>query len=512
MIFLKLSLAVFFLRIVVKPWQRWLIWGTLITYTMFSIAYLLIALLQCGNPHDFLVNTVTEKCMSFPKIVEPLGYAHSTFNAVTDWVFAILPIFVLQEAQLPRAAKLPIICLIILAALGSISSCIRIAYIPDLDPKPDFFIKAETIAIWSVVEPGMGITVASLATLRPIFRCLADRTRSALTSSKGGSKPHSEPGHEKIPMSVVHDFSQGPELRGFQPIRSNDMERGTVTTIGHTSRERDARAADNPSPYDSDRYDYMHSGKRNYSRPVRTIAPQESSSYHAIEDRSPPKIPRPARALSPTEAASYDHYQRSASNTKAAKQPHPFSPLQDQGASYDPYDLNAPTRRGAPMQQHERQPALARTSHERNDRNAPLKKSPSYDAYDRNGASKKSPPYEPYNRTRSLTKSPSFEAYGQAGSLTKAVSRDPYERNGSLTKSPSIRSQGSIRDNIHRQPSNPSMLRSAEPTDHTLQRQTSNSSGKSIDATKPIYQSKAWPANGRVQVRYDPRALKDNMF
>lgn len=56
----------------------------------------------------------------------------------------------------------------------------------------DFFEVGVNITLWSIIEAGLCITAASLATLRPLFRCCIDTTRRSMTADSewGGDKIH----------------------------------------------------------------------------------------------------------------------------------------------------------------------------------------------------------------------------------------------------------------------------------------------------------------------------------
>lgn len=59
---------------------------------------------------------------------------------------------------------------------GGIASCIRFKYVPKLAIGGlEFFGQSQKLAIWSTVEPGLGIMAGSLATLRPMFRSFLRR-------------------------------------------------------------------------------------------------------------------------------------------------------------------------------------------------------------------------------------------------------------------------------------------------------------------------------------------------
>ncbi|GAB7356532.1 hypothetical protein MBLNU459_g7276t1 [Dothideomycetes sp. NU459] len=188
MIFLKLSLAVFFLRVCLERWQRWIIIISATIYTLYTVGYLFVAIFQCGNPGNFLLARLDQKCLSWSTIA-PLNYIHGSLNAVTDWGFAVLPIFVLQRSNMPPRAKWSVCGILALGALGSVASVVRLAYIQVLhEGSTTFFHDSVSIAICSIIEPGLGITAASLATLRPLFHdCLAlhRKNRPATGSSEG---------------------------------------------------------------------------------------------------------------------------------------------------------------------------------------------------------------------------------------------------------------------------------------------------------------------------------------
>ncbi|CAD0108915.1 unnamed protein product [Aureobasidium uvarum] len=179
---LKISLAIFFLRIVIRPWQRRIIYTVTGVYTVYATAFAFVAVFQCGIPTNFLIKEATGVCIS-DDILQPLNYVHASLNAISDWTFACLPVLVLWNAKIPRSAKISSGLLLSLGAVGSIISLIRIAYIPGLKTGPAFFTNAITIGVWSLIEPGLGIVAASLATLRPLFKNMMEKARNSTNPS-----------------------------------------------------------------------------------------------------------------------------------------------------------------------------------------------------------------------------------------------------------------------------------------------------------------------------------------
>lgn len=74
-------------------------------------------------------------------------------NAATDWIFAIIPIFVLRNVKMARQAKISVCFLFALGVMGSVASVVRLGYIDGLEfGATTFFIKAIDIAIVSIIE------------------------------------------------------------------------------------------------------------------------------------------------------------------------------------------------------------------------------------------------------------------------------------------------------------------------------------------------------------------------
>jgi hypothetical protein len=185
---LKISLAIFFLRIVVRTWQRRVIWTVTAIYTLYAIAFAFVAVFQCGIPTNFLIKEAVGICIH-DDVLQPMNYVHASLNAISDWTFACLPIFVLWNAQMPRSTKILAGFLLSLGAVGSVISLVRIIYIPGLKTGPTFFDNAINIGVFSLIEPALGLNAACLATLRPLFKDLASKVRNTTNTDNSYQSP-----------------------------------------------------------------------------------------------------------------------------------------------------------------------------------------------------------------------------------------------------------------------------------------------------------------------------------
>lgn len=116
MVTLKISLGIFFLRICVKNWQIYTIWVVMVISTAYGVVYAFVIIFQCGNPSDYLTNRRSRECVPGPAQLG-LAYSHAAVGAATDWIFAILPVFVLWVAKMDIRSKITVSIIILLGAM-----------------------------------------------------------------------------------------------------------------------------------------------------------------------------------------------------------------------------------------------------------------------------------------------------------------------------------------------------------------------------------------------------------
>lgn len=116
---LKLSLAVFFLRILSNQWQRWLVIGAVSTSTAFGIAYFFFAVFQCGRVDTinvFIIRMISGQCASKP-VGMAMNYTYSLLGAISDWTCGLVPIFLLKDSNMPRKAKVVACGILVFASM-----------------------------------------------------------------------------------------------------------------------------------------------------------------------------------------------------------------------------------------------------------------------------------------------------------------------------------------------------------------------------------------------------------
>lgn len=169
---LKLALATFFLRIVVRPWHRRVIIGGVTVFTLFTFSYAFTYLFSCGSrPYwETLIDRVD--CSVSDEALLPLNYIAAILNCGTDWLMAVSPIIVLTTLKLPSREKRPVYLLTMLGLVASIVSVIRIPVVRIVSDvhNSNYTQGLAMFLICSQVEVGIGMIALSLAALRPLMR------------------------------------------------------------------------------------------------------------------------------------------------------------------------------------------------------------------------------------------------------------------------------------------------------------------------------------------------------
>lgn len=188
---LKVSLGLFFLRIITKKWQRHFVYYVVGFSSFMSVFFFFNVIFQCGNPANYFWNVIYQKCAPVA-VQRAMSFLHGAITCATDWCLSILPIAILWNAQMNRRQKLSVGFILSLGMAGSICSAIRFKYLWGLTDISDWFWNATNCSIWSCIEPGTGIIAGNLATMRPLFTRFLNAaqsiTKSGISSARQASK------------------------------------------------------------------------------------------------------------------------------------------------------------------------------------------------------------------------------------------------------------------------------------------------------------------------------------
>ncbi|KIW05020.1 hypothetical protein, variant 2 [Verruconis gallopava] len=192
-LFLKISLGLFFLRVVQSKWQRRAIYGVVIMSTLIQAYHALFYIFACGNPRYYPEHILADKCIP-GRIQVDLAYEQAAVTTATDLFFALIPIPLLWDTTLDRRSKLSVAFVLLLGTAGIVCSVVRFKYINGLGSMHDFFWTAANISLWSLFEMATGIIAGSLATMRPLFKRLMYKARTI--TQVGKTRKSGDTGHD----------------------------------------------------------------------------------------------------------------------------------------------------------------------------------------------------------------------------------------------------------------------------------------------------------------------------
>ncbi|KAH3907458.1 hypothetical protein HBI56_158540 [Parastagonospora nodorum] len=209
MMMLKISLGIFFTRIVVKTWQIGLIYVNVGVNIISSVATFFYVLFRCGSNLDIyadqqFINQCTSRTLD-----RFMAYQQASITTLTDLVFVVLPIFVLWNANMSRRSKISVGLILSLATAGVICSLLRFRYVEGLTDTANFFWASVNIAIWSTIECGTSIVAGCLATLRPLLKrfVITARSSTALGSSYIKRASRSVRSNERSTTSTIPHYN-----------------------------------------------------------------------------------------------------------------------------------------------------------------------------------------------------------------------------------------------------------------------------------------------------------------
>lgn len=264
MVFLKLSLGSFFLRLFsVFPVQRGIIITIVIISTILSLISFFLSATTCGASGGFFGTDTTCKIAKQYSIITTVW---SYSNAIGDFVFAALAVDAIRVAQMELRTKILAIMILVLGTMGGVVSVIRVDIITH-----SVGLRGTTQGIiagkLTILEISIGMTAANMACLRPLLRKLREKIitpwtteqspvnteaiypQSQTTKSKGPSMTASvfkftsagqtqteprEAGEEQASCEA-HQVSS----RGNIPVSEKALTESTITPLAEEDEERE---------------------------------------------------------------------------------------------------------------------------------------------------------------------------------------------------------------------------------------------------------------------------------
>jgi len=115
---LKASIAIMLLRLTVNQIHRWIIWICLGVTEIYGLFFFFLFVLQC-RPSSYFWTQYTGgkgKCID-PQITVNATYAYSAISCLSDWIFAILPCFMVWNLKMNSRTKVSVALILGMGAM-----------------------------------------------------------------------------------------------------------------------------------------------------------------------------------------------------------------------------------------------------------------------------------------------------------------------------------------------------------------------------------------------------------
>ncbi|GAB1318555.1 Rhodopsin domain-containing protein [Madurella fahalii] len=220
----KTSIAWFLLRVAVQRIHKWIIYVASVMTIVSCCTFFFACAFQC-SPVSYFWDKYTQPgtCIS-DGVVIALAYLFSVISIISDFIFALLPAWIVSHLNIKLKTKLALIALMGLGCLASAAVVIRIPYMGGI-ASDDFLYETAEIAIWSAVEQSLAITAGGLATLQPLVKLIGYKlglttSRPALAGTSKYGCTFRMAGNISVRRSISH------RTEAFTPSKLQHSESG----------------------------------------------------------------------------------------------------------------------------------------------------------------------------------------------------------------------------------------------------------------------------------------------
>ncbi|KAJ5975259.1 hypothetical protein N7481_008966 [Penicillium waksmanii] len=201
----KISIAVALLRLTIEKIHRIILLCNIGLTIAIGFMFWMVMLLDCHPISyfwDYADPSKSGTCMSKNDLVK-VAYVYSCLTIVCDLTLAILPIFLIWRLQMSYWTKVAVAGVLSVGAIASVAVIVRLPFLR-FYADTNFLHSTYQIAIWSVIETGLGITASSLFTLRPLFRWFRHENLSYGRHTRGPSRGYPGRGYNECHLSSLN--------------------------------------------------------------------------------------------------------------------------------------------------------------------------------------------------------------------------------------------------------------------------------------------------------------------
>jgi len=116
MIASKISIGVFMLRIVTRKLHAWIVYTAMSLTVLSGLIFFFVTMFQCSPINYFWDRTIPGQCIN-ADIIIALAFLYSSFSVISDFTFAMLPIWLVMHLHMTRRNKMAVIPLLAMGCM-----------------------------------------------------------------------------------------------------------------------------------------------------------------------------------------------------------------------------------------------------------------------------------------------------------------------------------------------------------------------------------------------------------
>ncbi|KAK6353884.1 hypothetical protein TWF730_008307 [Orbilia blumenaviensis] len=181
LLFIKLSILAFYVKISPQRWYQNTIYGVGIFVIIWTIVFVFAFIFECPNPSRAWSLDFPRGCVNLPA----LYYSTASINIASDLIILLLPIPVLRRLQIDKRRKWALIAIFSVGVVAVAGSIARLWSLWKYQHTVDVSYDAIFILLFSHIEINLAIMCACAPALRPLFKSFATPFSSKARKSGG---------------------------------------------------------------------------------------------------------------------------------------------------------------------------------------------------------------------------------------------------------------------------------------------------------------------------------------
>ncbi|MCJ1393649.1 hypothetical protein MMC18_006525 [Xylographa bjoerkii] len=178
-----MSILLFYVRIFNVPAFKLVAKVLMVLVALWGLSVILCAFLLC-RPFAFNWDQTIPGGSCGNQILSYI--ITGAFNIVTDFIILALPMPMVWKLQVPRKNKIALFGMFGIGFTICIISIVRLITLVTVS-YADITYSVVNALIWSMLEPALGLTLACLPLMRPLFSLVFPDTRSSRNKASGNS-------------------------------------------------------------------------------------------------------------------------------------------------------------------------------------------------------------------------------------------------------------------------------------------------------------------------------------